>query len=258
MSDQASFARAVLDPQLPCPPGLHAWNGSDPAARLAVYRNNVFNSLIDALADTFPVVQQLVGEDFFRAMAQVFVQTSPPASPLLAGYGEGFAGFVEGFAPARELPYLADVARLEFLRLRALHAADASVATADAWSAALGDPDALPGLRVEPHPSLFILRARHAAVSIWAAHQGLMALETVDVSQAEDALVLRPGDEVNVLELPPGGACLAQGLTQGESLSEAAERAVQEAPAFDLAPVLSILIRHGAFSAVHVTRSTLS
>ena len=76
---QSAFADALLDPARPCPPGLRTWNGSDPARRLAVYRNNVVSSLIDALADTFPVVQRLVGTEFFRAMAGVF---APPAQRL--------------------------------------------------------------------------------------------------------------------------------------------------------------------------------
>ncbi|HEY0823832.1 MAG TPA: DNA-binding domain-containing protein, partial [Ramlibacter sp.] len=75
-----SFARALLDAQLPCPGGLRAWNGSDPARRFAVHRNSVVASLADALADTFPVVQALVGEAFFRAMAVSFVRARPPSS----------------------------------------------------------------------------------------------------------------------------------------------------------------------------------
>ena len=53
--NEARFAAALLDSRQGCPAGLRTWNGSDPAARLAVYRNNVVSSLIDALADTFPV-----------------------------------------------------------------------------------------------------------------------------------------------------------------------------------------------------------
>ena len=70
----ANFAAALLDPAAPCPSGLVTWNGSDAAQRFGVYRNNVTVSLIDAVADTFPVVQQLVGADFFRAMAGAFVR----------------------------------------------------------------------------------------------------------------------------------------------------------------------------------------
>lgn len=70
------FAAALLDPARPAPAGLTSWNGSDPAQRFAVYRNNVTVSLIDALADTFPVVQALVGVDFFRTMAREFVRAT--------------------------------------------------------------------------------------------------------------------------------------------------------------------------------------
>ncbi len=84
---QATFAAALLTPELPSPAGLRVWNGSDPAARLAVYRNNVVSSLIDAVADSFPVTQELVGEEFFRAMAAVFVRAHPPRSKVLTHYG---------------------------------------------------------------------------------------------------------------------------------------------------------------------------
>ena len=50
MSTQTAFAAALLDPDLPPPDRLIAWNGSDPARRFAVYRNNVVVSLVDALA----------------------------------------------------------------------------------------------------------------------------------------------------------------------------------------------------------------
>ena len=56
----------------------------------------------------------------------VFVREQPPRSPLLAIYGDEFADFIAAFEPARELPYLADVARLEAARTRAYHAADAT------------------------------------------------------------------------------------------------------------------------------------
>ena len=88
MSGQQDFYQALGSPEGPLPTGLHTWNGSDPGRRFAVYRNNVLASLIDALADSFPVVQALVGEPFFRAMAQIYVRECPPESPILAEYGD--------------------------------------------------------------------------------------------------------------------------------------------------------------------------
>lgn len=88
---QAALAAALLDPRVSCPGGLRAWNGSDPDRRFAVHRNNVVSSLIEAMAETFPVVRALVGPEFFHAMAGVFVRQHPPRSRVLAHYGCDFA-----------------------------------------------------------------------------------------------------------------------------------------------------------------------
>src|SRR5436309_1556227 len=78
------------------------------AARLRVYRHHVFHSLATALAATFPTVHALVGDDFFRGLARGFVGGSLPTQPVLSEFGAGFAKFIEGYAPAGSLPYLAD------------------------------------------------------------------------------------------------------------------------------------------------------
>ena len=107
---QQDFAAALLDPDLAVPAGLTAWNGSDPAQRFRVYRNNVIVALIDALAGTFEVTQELVGENFFHAMARRYAYAHPPRSRLMAVYGASFPAFIETFPPTAGLPYLADVA----------------------------------------------------------------------------------------------------------------------------------------------------
>ncbi len=243
--NQTAFAGALLDPEAACPEGLATWNGSDPAARFAVYRNNVVSSLIDALADTFPVVLELVGDEFFRAMARIFVAESPPRSPLLVTYGGAFPAFVERFEPARTVPYLADVARLEMARVRAYHAADANAASPEAIAQAMTAPDLLPRVSVVFHPSLAVVRSRYAVVSLWSAHQGLGDIAQVDPCVAEDALIVRSALEVQVARLPGGGARLVQGLAAGTALGEAAALAHEVASDFDLSANLAILIKLG-------------
>ena len=256
MSAQHAFAAALLDPNAPCPEGLTAWNGSDPTRRFAVYRNNVVSSLIDALAETFPVTLELVGEEFFRAMAGVFVRQAPPQSALLACYGEGFPAFIERFEPARSVPYLADVARLEMLRVRAFHAADADPLPPDRVVQALAAPERLPALRVDCHPSLGVLSSRHAVVSLWAAHQGLDDLARVDPGIPETALVVRPRLAVQVIALLPGGDVLISGFANGLTLGEAAALAVAAATDFDLTAAFALLLRYGALSALHEPAET--
>jgi len=253
-----AFAAALLDPARPCPAGLRAWNGSDPTARLAVHRNNVVSSLIDALAETFPVVQQLVGEDYFRAMAGIFVRQAPPRSRVLAHYGQEFPSFIAQFEPARSLPYLADVARLEAARVRAYHAADAKPVSADAMGLALSSGERMGELRAVCHPSVSTLASPHAVVSLWAAHQGDGGVETVDVDAPECAIVLRTGLDVVVLRAPDGAAAFVQALLQGQGLGDAVASAVYAAPHFDLTAALSLLLAHGALSSLHLPQRLAS
>lgn len=246
MPGQATFAAALLDPTAPCPPGLCAWNGSDPLRRLAVYRNNVVSSLIDALADTFAVTQQLVGSEFFRAMASVFVRQQPPESRILAHYGAAFPAFVAGFAPAAPLPYLPDVARLEFARLRALHAAEAEPVSEAAMAQAMVDPHALARSHLVWHPSLAVIESPHAVVSLWAAHQTEGKIAPVEIDCAEQAIVLREGLDVLVLPVDPGAACFTVRTLAGETFTTAAEAAIDIDASFDLGAALSLLLQRRA------------
>lgn len=244
----STFSAALLDPQLPCPPGLRAWNGSDVARRFAVHRNNVVVSLVDVLADAFPVVQALVGNAFFRAMAGVFVRQFPPRSPVLAHYGAELPEFIERFGPARGVPYLPDVARLERARAEACHAADAPAWTAAAALHALGSTGDPGELRLLPHPSLRVVASAHPVVSIWAAHQGEGAFEDIDLQRGEAAVVVRPGLEVLIVRCGRGTAEFAEAARQGVPLPDGAARAAGADPDFDLAASLALLLAHGALA----------
>lgn len=253
------WAAALLDPMRHCPPGLHVWNASDPALRLAVYRNNVLASLVDGLAASFPVVQALVGEAFFRAMAAVFVRSAPPRSPVLTQYGDGFAGFISSFTPAGALPYLPDIARLEHARIQAFHAADAPVLAAADASSAMGHGEHTGALRLVCHPALQLVRSAYPVAALWAAHQddAAVALGDIDLSQAETALVLRPALTVQIIALAPGDAAFAGALWRQADLASAAADATQADPEFDLAASLRLLLVHGALTAVQQPKNHL-
>ncbi len=257
----ADFAAALQATDGRCPPGLRTWNDSAPEKRFAVYRNNVVVGLIDALADSFPVIRELVGEEFFRAMAREFVRTTPPRSPVLALYGKGFAEFIEAFAPAASLPYLADVARLELLRVLSFHAADETPVTQEHIGCLLADADALPLARFALHPSLFQLASAHAVVSLWAAHQSESAalqLAGVDTALAETAMVCRHELEVAIFRIGSGSACFIAALQQGASLGAAAEHALASDEVFDLTATLALLLQAGAITGITIPRRTQS
>ncbi len=243
MNPQAVFASALIDPSQACPPGLTSWNQSDVAQRFSVYRNNVMASLVDALADTFAVTQELVGAEFFRAMAQVFVQNHPPQTRVLTWYGTHFPDFIASFAPAATLPYLPDVARLEMLRVRSYHAADAAPLEAATWAHTLADPAALAQRTLVLHPSVHVLASHYAVYSLWAAHQGALALESVDTMQAESTLIYRHGLDVLLQAITPAQHGFVQQLQAGQPLAQAVDDAVAMDADFDLTALLTTLIR---------------
>jgi hypothetical protein len=247
---QAEFAAAILDPERLPPAGVSAWNGSDPARRFAVYRNNVVVTLSEALGATFPAVRRLVGDEFFAATAGVFVREHPPSSPVLAEYGAGFGDFLAQFPPAAELAYLADVARLEFAMLEAYHAADAVPAAAGE----LADvpPERLGEVRLDLHPSLRLLRSRYAVVTLVAANRATAEPGPIDAGHAEDALVIRRDLEVTLVRLAPGAAAFLESLRARESLGAALAAGSADASEFQPSAAIMMLFELGLVARLRV------
>lgn len=244
----AAFAPALLDPMRAAPPVVTGPNGKAAGKRYDVYRNNVTVSLIDALAAIYPAVQRITGTDFFRAMARFHVRSHPPTSPLLFEYGRNFPGFIARYEHAQIMPWLADVARVERAWLDAYHARDAAP-LAPAHLAAVA-PERLADLVFTPHPATQIVRSEFSAVTIFAANRDGAPVSRIDASMSEDALITRPGFDVIVRHLPPGGAAFAARLMEARPLGEAAGSALDASPDFDIAANIAGLIEAGAFTSI--------
>lgn len=242
---QQAFADALLDAERSVPPGLVGPDGQPSLKRFSVYRNNVVVSLIETLEAVFPATHRLVGGEFFRAMARAYAVVHPPRSPIMLDYGDGFADFVAAFAPARELPYLADVARIERAWLKAYHAPDAASLSTDALASV--PQDAAGGLVFQMHPSLRVVRSRYPALTIWHMNVADGLPTPVDLEAGgEDVLIIRPETDVEVRFMPPGGAEFVRALMDAQTLAQAADCAMR-VEGFDLAANLAALLEAGAF-----------
>ncbi len=238
---QTEFTAALLDAGRSPPAGLLA---ADTTERFAVYRNNVVSGLIRALASGFPATEAIVGTEFFTAMAAIYVRVSPPASPVLLDYGATLPDFLAGFEPVAELPYLADVARLELAYTRAFHAADAVALPPGRLNDLATDR---PGTRrVALHPSAQILRSAYPVAEIWAMNTGRVPLREIDDWSAQDILLLRPHHDVAAIMLAPGEAEFLRQLQAGATLEQAAIVALADAGGFDLAAALAAMVLRGA------------
>jgi hypothetical protein len=247
LSYAALFAPALLDPERATPSVVAGPKGKATRQRYNVYRNNVTVSLITALAAAFPATRRITGAEFFRAMARAHVRAAPPSSPLLFDYGRDFPEFIAGYAYARPMPWLADVARIERAWLDAYHAADADPLTPEALASI--PPERLADVVLRPHPAMRIVRSRFPAVSIFAANRSEGPVGPIAATEPEDALVTRPGLEVMVRRLPPGGAVFLAHLSAGDPLGAAAAAAFSDHPEFDLPGNLAGMLAAGAFIA---------
>lgn len=224
-----------------------------PAARSAkpapitVYRNTVLLGAVEALADNYPVTASIVGERTFTALALAHARRFPPDDPVLADYGRVFASWLEGESIARELPYLADVARCERMWVEALHAEDAPALTPLALEGLA--PEALLALRLRLHPATRFGWQSSPAVVIWHAHQDGFPGELEVAWRAHGAIFTRPDFAVEGGEIDAAAHRLLCGIRLGETLGEAARAASALYPDTAIGDCFGDLVRRGAFAA---------
>jgi hypothetical protein len=218
------------------------------ARRLNVYRNNTAILLRDALATHFPVTAQLVGDAYFANLAQAFVRTHPPRSPCLFEYGDAFADFIATFPSAQTLPYLTDVARLEWARVSAVHAADAAVLSPAQLSRIAAEDYSR--LCFAPHPATRIVTSPYPIHAIWTLHQtGADPHASVHLDTGGEAvLITRARWEVQVNRLSSGEDVFMMKLFGGATLEVAFAAAQAQNDAFDAARALSTILTSGIFT----------
>ncbi|MBM1219618.1 putative DNA-binding domain-containing protein [Ponticoccus sp. SC2-23] len=241
MPGQTEFTAALMDASRPAPQGLRDGRGRQAGKRFDVYRNNVAVSLTEALEAGFPVIRKLVGDEFFRAMAGVFLRAHPPASPLMMHYGAEMPAFLEDFGPAGGLPYLPDVARLELALRRSYHAADA--APIDPASLAAVPPVAMAGLRLHFAPAVILVTSSFPILDIWRVNSG--AGGGAPRPKEQTALVLRPEFDPRPVDPGPGAAPVLAALIEGATLAASLDRA---GPEFDLPALLGLLLSNGVIT----------
>ncbi len=245
---QTAFRNALLDPRQAVPDGLTNPDGTHALKRFAVYRNNVAHGLSEAMLTGFPVLAKLVGDDFFREMAKVYLRLHPPASPLMMHYGAALPGFLESFPGTLHLRYLPDVARLELALRRAYHAADAT--PIDPATLTRLDQQALMGARLRMAPACEVLTTKWPAKAIWDFN---MKGGPQPSGGGEEILISRVGFDPVAEVLPRGGARFVASLLKGRSFGTALGLATADAPDFDLAATLGTLIATHAITGLDTT-----
>jgi len=196
--------------------------GLDPQERLGIYRNTSASVLVTALQLAFPAVRHVVGPEFFEGAARLFAAEAPPRSAWLDEYGADFPQFLAQLAQAASVPYLPDLARLEWRVNLVLHAADAELLEI-ARLATLGEAE-LEGLRLAPHPAAQLLRCEFPVDAIWHAvlERDDDAMAAIDLADGPVwLLVQRTHGDVRAGRLSEPEWSLATALFSGQPLGAA-------------------------------------
>ena len=243
---QDAFAQALLaeDPR----------SASPQLARLvaqpgfAIYRNTVLKGCIDALQANFPAVARLVGDEWFRAAAAVYARRDLPTAPTLLTYGQTFAEFLAKFEPAAELPYLADVARVDRLWSEAHVAADDGILDPAALAQLAPEDLGRITLRLQAATRWAWFDAR-PIYTLWSQSRDCGAAFDAEIDwRGEGVLLTRPHGAVKHQLLSRAGAAFLSACIGGLSLECAVAAAHDTDPAADLAALINQVLQAGAIA----------
>ena len=226
---------------------------ADGAKRIAIYRRAVFTNYRNALTATYPIVKRLVGAPFFNTAVDSFVRAHPSTSGDLNIYGDAFGNFLAAYPHAANLPYLPDMARLEWAideTNRApdtLHAPDTVLA-----ALSVSAPDRLPSLRLRLDPSCRLIASDFPILRIWQVNQpGHDDDSDVAFDEGGDTLLVRRnGSGVSIVRLAAGEYAWLAELAAGSALGAALEAGENADAAFDFTAALHTHIFAGTIAAV--------
>ena len=228
------------------------------ARRLQIYRNNLLQSLTDALAAVFPVLARLVGEAYFRQLARALMAAHPPRSGNLHGFGRELPALVAERPSAAELAYLADVAALEWAWHEVYHEAGCAPLRPEQLGEVPIEQQLDLGLQLVP--ACRLVASPFPVLRIWQAHQREVDNE-FNISLDEGGvrlLVLRRALEIEFVLLAHAEDHWLRALGSGATLADATLAALACDPAFDLAATLGRHLALGSFAALSFAALSLS
>ena len=235
---QLEFAASLRN--APRSEAMRRWLAGDAShveRRVAIYRANMVAAADKALSAAYPVIRQVVGAEFFHALAREYQRGTPSTSGDLFDYGATFAPFLATFEHTQDMPYLPDLARLEWAAHRAYGAADGAAWDPAALMAVGGDDQG--AIRFDWSPGTAVIESAYPIVRIWTIHQpGYDGEFSVAWDSADTALVARDGFAVVVTECDAADATFIRASLAGTPLGDAASATLATHPDFDLGALL--------------------
>jgi hypothetical protein len=245
---QEHFSRVVMGADLGSVPDLFSTEAELIERRLAIYRGNVQSIWTKTLLNTFPVLQQLVGDEFFTYLALQYGRQYPSQSGDLNQFGSQFSNYLSTEAAVDGYPYFAAVAALEWQLHCAYYAENIELISLPQFLSCAGD--SVQSSRLLFHPAANLFQSSYAAAQVHLAHQEqVIRMIDVPLDTACCALISRPKWRVELTLLDAASFRALQALQQGQILGDALEQAISIDSEFNVALQLQNWFALGVFVA---------
>lgn len=228
---QTAFKTAVLngenEPVLKN--SLQETKGVPVEQRLQIHFNNFRETLSDSLSGIYPALTAFVGEAFVKGALKEYCASYPPEQASLAGYGESFSKFLSTHKASEQLPYIADIVRLEWA-LHALQQVDEV------------NYDNNQGV-ITLSMNVRLIKSDYPLMSLWSVAVGQLPPEAVHLEQGgQTVCVLLNGGEISLLTLDKPEANLVEEIITRGAIDEI-ELGANQAKELDLLMKKKILVR---------------
>jgi len=227
---------------------------------MGIYQNSGIANISQALSLTYPVIEKLVGEDFFRATCGQYIAVNWPKSGNMDDYGSEFPDFLAQFEHAKHLVYLKDVARLEWIFHLSSLAEDANFTD---WST-LAQVTEILQLQFLLAPSVNLINSIFPIDEIWQFNQSgnssdfdVKAVVNININdtfndKSEDKmihlLVFRQALKTIIMPISIGEFSLLQAIEQGQNFEQAIIIATTQQAEFSIDNCLKKFIELGVIS----------
>lgn len=213
-----------------------------PGKHIEIYRNNIYATLVECLKSTYPMVEKLLGDDFFVMTAKEYIHRYPSRSGNLYEYGEYFGDFLAVYQPVHHLIYLAEVAEFEWACHKVYLAADAP--TFDIQNLQTLTPTQYEQLRFTLNPASFLRKFHFPILQILD-----LCLtnpdETIDLNQdGTNLLILRKNLDLALLAISHEDFIFLEALQQNYTLLDALHRTQQVDQYYNLEEKLPAFIQN--------------
>ena len=208
--------------------------GIDKKALIAIYNNNAYSFLSNALKLTFPATCELIGEDKFIKLAYKFIKEHPSTSGNLEEYGEGFYKILSGEEQ--------DLAKFEWLYHQSTNADKDEVFELSKFAEV--SPEQYETLRFSTQNSFNIFSSKFPILKTWQEN----TKQPVTAEEGETKIIIiRPRLEVEIYKLGDDEFAFVKELFEGKDLLAAYMEAEKFNPNFDMGAALSKNLRRNIF-----------